>query len=146
MFVIEEKVNNLVERAENHGLRLEFDSGFLMVKQMAAGDSEKQNEIIEELGKFIVHLRRLAEHRAIAARAKQFVGSRVLLPEYGAGRLLGSDTDGHLNVSIQKKESRSSLTLSASAKDLLIIVEGGSIPIDAIHESASPRRRLFGLV
>jgi hypothetical protein len=44
-----QKASEPIERAEKLGLRLEFDSGLILVKRTVSGDPERQDAIIVEL-------------------------------------------------------------------------------------------------
>src|SRR5580704_3559643 len=112
-----------MNRAEELGLRAEFDSGFVVMKYTPNGDTDRQTEILEELGNQIVHVRRFAQH-AIAARGKELLGQRVWFPDHGEGTLRDAGGDGLLDVLIIKNAaSGRPQSFSAYAEHLLVLVE-----------------------
>jgi hypothetical protein len=72
-----EKVHESIERATRLGLRLEFDSGLVLVKPTESRDPERQRETITELGKYLRDIRMLVKRRATGARTKAFDGQRI---------------------------------------------------------------------
>jgi hypothetical protein len=143
---IDEKVNELLERAKEYGLSLNFDSGLIIVKQAATDDPARQRDIIEELGKYLVHIRRLVERRAHGARGKDYLGQKIWLPDYEEGELTEANCDGSLSVSVKIPGSRSLQTLTTRAENLLIVVKDAPAPVNEESVSEMPRKRLFGLI
>jgi len=126
-----EKANELIARAENAGIRLEFDSGLNVVKRTESGDPDGQRAIIAELWKHLGEVRHLAEGRAIGRRGQQLVGKPIWC-EHGHGTLLGESYDGTLTISTSQEmrlaheeyAHRSQVTLSSNAESLLVIDDG----------------------
>ena len=126
----EVKAQKLLEHAEQLGIRLEFDSGFVLVRRSATKDSHAADvlrTIIESLGQEIVAVRRLAIGRARAASAGKFIGERIFVPESEiiVGTLKSVDQDGNLTVSYLKTfrgEIERELTSSVRGDGCLIAV------------------------
>src|SRR5208283_5757447 len=72
-----EKVNELIARAEKAGLRLQFDSGLVLVKRTESGDPDGQRAIIAELWRYLGEVRHLVEAHAIGERAKGLAGRPI---------------------------------------------------------------------
>lgn len=145
-----EKSQVLLERAEKLGLRLELDSGLLIVKRMESGDLERQDVLVAELGKYLEDVRRLVEKRAIGARANDFIGQRIWSAD-GEGVLASGSCDGALTVTVVKEGLRHPQTLTAKAEGLLIIVDeeqadGTSSPPNEKPTAEKPRRGIFELL
>jgi len=130
MLNLDDKVRELMERAGECGLRLELDCGLVIVRQAATDDPVRQRDIIAELGKYFIHIRRLVERRAIGARAKDYVDQKVWLPEHGEGKLVDGFDDGSLTVTIKSPYSPSQQRLTARADNLLIVLKDAPIPAD----------------
>src|ERR1700722_14998946 len=129
-----EKLHAMIERAERLGLRLEFDSGLIVVRQMQPGDPERQDAIIEELGKHLSDVYRFVQRRAIGARATELAGQRIW-SEYGEGGLARGRNDGGLFISKISPE-RGAQSLMSNAGGLLMCEpnnEGANAP-PAPHE------------
>ena len=143
-----EKVHELIERATRLGLRLEFDSGPVLVKRTESGDPERQRETITELGKYLRDIRQLVKRHATGARARVFVGQQIWSEE-GEGVLADTSTDGELTISIARAESRRPQTVTSNAKSLLIVLdqekEDGATSSDREQTSEPPRKRLCGV-
>jgi hypothetical protein len=141
---VEEKVNELMERAKSCGLRMEFDSGLLIVKQAETHESVKQRDVIEQLGKYLVHVRRLVERRAHGARAQEYRGQKIWSQDYGDGELIGGQSDGTLDISVANPSRGGSRTLTERVENLLILVPDE--PVAASEEastSEAPKKRGF---
>jgi hypothetical protein len=156
-----ERALELIEQAEHLGVHLEFNSGLAFaVKQITTSDLKgRQDAIIEDLVKN-PEVRRLAELRAIALRAKDLIGKKLLfrelqgvddrtglsIPVAKEGVLHDGAGDGVLTISIVR-EGRSQ-TVTARAADLLIVVDeevaAASSPGNGEPESAKPRKGIFG--
>jgi len=125
-----EKVQQLMQEAETLGLRLEFDSGLVLVKRPQSGDPDRQDAIIAKLARYIPDVRRLVELRASGVRAKDFIGARIWSAN-GAGSLVGSCEDGSLTIRVgaemrrsdEDESHRSQMSVTADAESLLIIVD-----------------------
>ena len=142
-------------RARRLGVRIEFDCGLNLAKRPAPGDPERQGAIVDELGKYISDIRPLVQGRAIAARARDFIGQRIFSQEHGAGTLVDAGEDGTLTIRISKEmrrsneeENRSSqMTITCKAERVLIIVDeegaAGASSSDAGASSEQPRGGFF---
>jgi hypothetical protein len=142
----DDKLTELLERAKNYGISVEFDSGLLILKQVPTDDPVRQRESIEELGKYLVQIRGVAERHAIDARAKAYLGHPIWLPDYGEGKLTDGNDSGNVRVLVRHPRSQRVQTLTAAAKDLLIVVKVDPVPSDGEPIPEVPRRRLFGLI
>jgi hypothetical protein len=80
----------LLQRAEKLGLRLELDSGLLIVKRKESGDPETQDSLLAELAKHLGDVRPVVQQRAIDAGANKFLGARIWSREQGEGTLKGA--------------------------------------------------------
>ena len=120
-----EKAKELIERAKKLGLRLEFDTGLIVAKSTGSGDPTAQDDIIAELGKYIHEVRRLVARRAMAVRAKEFLGQRIWSEE-GEGVLASASGDGDFSISLERDGSRHSHTVSVRAESMLIVLSKGS--------------------
>jgi hypothetical protein len=100
-FSMLDKVDGLIRRAQEFGLRLEYRSGFLIATRPTSTDRrredlvEMEQEILEQLGK------RLAEVRASViamarARGKELVGQGVFIPIIGIGERTLQDPEGRV--------------------------------------------------
>ncbi len=126
-----EIVEQLMQQAENLGLRFEFDCGLVRVTRSAEGDRKRQNAAIDQLGKCTSGVRALTQARAIGARAADFIGQRIVSKEHGAGTLIGTSGDGCLMISVSKEMRKSNeeeiqssqITLTCNAEYLLIVVD-----------------------
>jgi hypothetical protein len=114
-----EKAIELVEQAQTLGLRLEFDSGLLLLVRRKGSSA---GAFIAELGGYLSDVRRLIERRAIAARANEFLGQRIWSAE-GEGVLAGASSDGELSVTIRREGAQRPLTLTSKAEALLLILD-----------------------
>jgi hypothetical protein len=144
---MQKQIELLIARAERLGLHLEFDCGLLIVKRTESNEPEMQDEALAELGNKLSDVRRLVYLRAVAARAKEFLGQRIWTEE-GEGKLASAQGDGTLAISIERKDLRHLQTVTANVESLLIIVENASDPAVAgtAHETPeTPRKRRFGV-
>jgi hypothetical protein len=140
------KAKVVMERAENFGLRLKFDSGLIVVEQAATADPEICAVMVEELGRYLGEIRSHLERCAIATRAKGLRGQRIWFPECGEGRLTDVQGDGQLIALVKQDESRSPLNVSVQAEDILILlVEASSSPDDK-PRSEKPRKSILQLL
>jgi hypothetical protein len=142
-----EKALELLKRAEDLGLGIEFDSGFLAVELTETGDPAEQRVILADLGKWLTYVRELAKGRALAARAKKYVGQRIWHTEYGYGVLAGVAREGQLTITTERTDFRGPLTLTANVESLLIIAvdEGadGASSTQSDKPAAEPARKSF---
>jgi hypothetical protein len=143
-----EKATELIERATKLGLRFEFDSGLILVKRTETGDPQRQDDIIAEIGKYLSEVRRLVYLRAMAVRAKDFLGQRIWSGE-GEGVLASASVDGDLSITVTQEGFRHQRTVTAKAESLLIVV--GQEAIDGASSTndeptpETPRKRRFGV-
>jgi hypothetical protein len=125
-----ERVQQLMQEAENLGLHLEFDSGLVLVKRPQSDDRDRQEAIFAKLARYLPDVRCLVELRASGVRAKEFIGARIWCAD-GAGSLVGSCEDGSLTIRVgaemrrsdEDEAHRSQMSISANAESLLIIVD-----------------------
>jgi hypothetical protein len=141
-----EKAIELVERAKDFGLHVEFDSGLVIVERMATDESGEAARRHRGIGENITRIRHLLQLRAIGARGKEFVGQRVWFPDYGKATLANANSDGSLGVSIKNLASGRPQSFSASAENLVIVVDAASAPAAEGQTSEIPRNRILGLI
>ncbi len=125
-----EKAKALVESAEKRGLKVDFDSGLILVTRAKSADPDKtlaQEAVIEELGKYLPDVRRLLTQRAIGRRANELLGRPIFCTE-GWGTLASASGDGGLSIEITKEDFRRPQTLLANSESLLILVELDAAP------------------
>ncbi len=125
-----EKAKALVESAEKRGLKVDFDSGLILVTRAKSADPDKtlaQEAVIEELGKYLPDVRRLLTQRAIGRRANELLGRPIFRTE-GWGTLASASGDGGLTIEITKEDFRRPQTLIANSESLLILVELDAAP------------------
>jgi hypothetical protein len=142
-----EKVNELMARAERLGLRLEFDSGLLIVSRTATADPERQWGVVEELGKYLPEVRTFLERRAIFVRANQLLNQPVWSPEFGQGQVESAESNGRLCASFQRDGSQRATTLGVSADSLFLILEkegATPTPLEDQAKSDKPQKGFFG--
>ncbi len=96
-----EKAKELIERAKRRGIRLDFDSGLVLVKLSAPGDLGEQKKLIAELYRYLGEDRRLVEGGAIGDRATMYLHQQIW-SELGQGTLIGSSGDGTLSISVDE--------------------------------------------
>jgi hypothetical protein len=147
-----EKVGTLIERAQGFGLRLEYRSGFLIVARPAAIDgrtedfAEMEQVIIGQLGKRLAEVRAQVIAVARAARGKEFIGQRVLIPIAGigapgrdspqgrvilsqiSGELAACSGDGELTVSYvetRDDDARVDRTTACASDEAFVVVGSG---------------------
>jgi hypothetical protein len=159
-----EKACEVIEQTEDLGLKLKFDSGLMvLVRGGATLDQEQCEHIVEQLGGnpgtptqpnaagyLLPHVRDILLRRAIADRAKQFVGRRVWSPEFGWGTVVGTDgVLGSLTVEVENSAGRKS-QVSATAEDVVIVAdeEEQSVSSTAGNEPKpdKPRRGIFEML
>jgi hypothetical protein len=127
-----EKAIELVERSQTLELRLEFDTGILVLVKPKGSSN---GDFIAELGKYLPDVRRLVERRAMAARANEFLG-RQIWSQDGEGVLASASGDGELSVTILREGFQHPQTLTAKAEALLFVLDeedfanGASAPHD----------------
>jgi len=145
-----EKAKALLERAERLGLRLDCESGLILVRRAESGDPERQDDLIAELGKCMGDVHRLVQQRAIGVHAQELVGQRIW-SEDGEGVLASASVDGQLTITIVNAEFRQARTVMSRAEDLLIILEqdradGAVSPNPDEPKSDRSRRGLFDVL
>jgi hypothetical protein len=144
---MEKQIDLLISRAERLGLHLEFDCGLLIVKRTESSEPEMQDEMLAELGNKLSDVRRLVYLRAVGVRANEFLGQRIWTEE-GEGKLVGAQGDGHLSISIERKDLRHLQTVTANVESLLLIVENVSDRAaagTATETPEMPRKKRFGV-
>lgn len=110
----EERALQLLERAENLGLRFEFDGGLNTVKRAKSGDRDRQDDALKELSKYVREIGRLLQRRAIGARGNELLGRRICCAE-GEGVLASADSNGGLTITITKEDLRRPITFMYNA-------------------------------
>jgi len=144
-----EKASEVIEQAIRLGLKPEFDGGLNVVTLPSTGDLEKQREVIQEITKRLADIRPLLEGRAVAARARKFLGQQICCPEIGVGTLADVSSDGTLQLSTSIGDDRSKRrTTTANARSVLIIrleeTDGATAPAESTVEPQ--RKRFLGLI
>jgi len=151
-----ERAHEAIQRAEDLGLRLQFDTGLMVVEQGAETiDQVARNNIIAGLGGsegtpthpssagcLLPYVRDLLKRRAMAARAKErYLGQKVWTPDLGWGTLADADgTVGHLIVEFK---TRSGLNqISVSPKNALLVIAEEKKPAPPLaHAEQKPQRK-----
>jgi hypothetical protein len=139
----------LIDRTEKLGLRVDYDSGFLVVTRPARPEQKQENAaemrqvIIEQLGGCVGELFGFAVSRARGARGKDFLGQQVFLPVLQiVGTLADCSSDGIVTVSCRRTNNEGRISnmnyIGRSGDDLLIIVDGGERS-DRTPPTAFPR-------
>ena len=129
----EGKDEALFKRIESLGLQLEYDSGFFKVTRSASADQgrdddgEVETALLEQLGKHLPDVVRIAIGKARCPRARDFVGQRVFVSSIQFFGKLNDCENGNVKVSYRRtsfKDSERDITLTHSSPgdDLLIIV------------------------
>ena len=152
-----EKAQEVLQRAERLGFKLEFDCGFMHVVKPISGDPARHEAIIMELGKYLPEVRWLVERRAAAVRAKDFVGQRVVFrdgfnlsptgQEVLSGVITSTLDNGLMDVSLQEG-LQIPRRVTYKAADLLIVVDeeeahGAASANDDTPKSGKPRKGLL---
>jgi hypothetical protein len=153
-----EKAQEVMQRAESLGFKLEFDFGFIrVVKPISGNPPERREAIIEELGKYLPEIRRLVERRATTDRAKDFFGQRVVFRDENnlsptgqsvlSGVLTSASSNGLMDVSI-KEGFEVPRRITSKAESLLIVMDEEEADSDAsahndTPKSERPRRGVF---
>jgi hypothetical protein len=142
-----ERINELMARAERLGLRLAFDSGLITVCFAAAGDLDRQRELVGDLAKYLPEVRTVLEGRAVALRTRKLLGRPVWSAEYGEGTVAGAEAGSGLTISFQTEASRRPLTIVVSADSVVIVrdeeVDGAATPIDDESKTEKPPKGFF---
>lgn len=132
------KEDALVERVKNLNLCLEYDSGFLSVThsmsadQQRDDDGELENALLEQLGKNLPDVARIAVEKARGVRGRNFVGRQVFVPSIKTfGTLESVGEDGIVRVAHSRENYKDpelpeiDLVHTGSGADLLVIVNDG---------------------
>jgi hypothetical protein len=139
----------LFGRVQALGLQLEYDSGFFTVTRSASADQgrdddgEVEEALLEQLGKHLPDVVRIAIEKARCARAREFVGQRVFVPSIKEfGKLLDCSAEGIVRVSYSRTSFKDperdvDLTHSGRGDDLLILVASAERPAPASKTSFS---------
>ena len=125
----------LFKRIEALGLRLEYDSGFLIVARSASAasqrdpdDAEIEQAVIEQTGKHLREISIFAVGKARSTRGKDFLGEQVFIPSIRIfGRLRTVGEDGDVTVSYRRESFKDpdvavDAIHSGAGSDLLVIV------------------------
>jgi hypothetical protein len=124
----EGKAEALVGRAEELGLRIEYDSGFLVATRSASADRQRDDEVaevIEQLSKCRREVFSIAVARARGVRGSNFVGRQVFIPALQVwGTLTDCSAEGIVTVSYPgHRDPERMLTFSGHGDGVLIIVD-----------------------
>jgi hypothetical protein len=94
----DKKLAELLRDAEKLGLRFDYDDGLAIVRwpDMAAGDRDKAEGIVNEIGLRMPRLHWILRERARANAAKEFIGRRALVAgsAFRTGRILNVERLG----------------------------------------------------
>jgi hypothetical protein len=128
-----EKARELIEQARRLGLRVDFDSGLVVLEQTGSGDPELRRALVAELFTYLAAVRDLLAKRSLGAAAEKFVGQRIW-SERGEGTLVSTNEDGVLTVLSASPEMRRSDderrrsrgSISTTAESILILNEAPS--------------------
>jgi hypothetical protein len=132
----------LFKRIESLGLRLEYDSGFLIVARSASADQSQDDDgeveeaMLEELGKHLPDVAHVAVGKARGARGQNFVGSQVFVPSLKTfGMLKSVGEDGIARVAYSRENYKDpelpdvDVTHTGSGADLLLVLDDeGPVP------------------
>jgi hypothetical protein len=137
----EKKEEELFKRLESLGLRLEYDSGFLIVGRSASvdqrrddDDAEIEQAIIEQIGKYMKELSSLAVGKARGARGLDFIDRQAFVPSIQAfGALADCTSDGLVKIAYRRQSLKDpeidvDLIHSGSGADLLLILDERPAP------------------
>ncbi len=142
----DEEVEKLMQGCEEVGLRLKCDSGLVVIEGMAAVDPERRQAIKAQLWRYRTDVRNLLEKRAIAIRAKDFVGQRIWF-EDATGVLTDAGIDGVLSITIERPGFSRPQTVTSDSRNLQIIVEeradGAASPRNDEPKPEKPRGGIF---
>ena len=126
-----EKAQELLQRAKELGVRVEFQSGAIILKYTAAVDPKAITSMAEELVKYLPEVRVISKARAVAALARTLVSRRIWTREHGAGTLVDASDDGMLTIQIgaetrksdEEEGRRVRHAITADAESVLILDE-----------------------
>lgn len=130
----EGKAEALVGRAEGLGLRIEYDSGFLVATRSVSADRQRDDDaaeaIIEQLGKCRREVFSIAVAKARGVRGSNFVGRQVFIPSLQVwGTLTDCTAEGIVTVSYPgHRDPERKLTFSDPGDGVLIIVDERPAP------------------
>jgi hypothetical protein len=146
----------LFSRVENLGLQLSYEEAFLVVTREASADQrrddddgELENALLEQLGKHLPDVARIAEGKSRGARGLDFIDRQVYVPSIQMfGRLTSFSAEGLAEVryrrqSFKDPELEVDAIHSGSGADLLLILndEGpGPVPKPSFSFSQSDER------
>jgi hypothetical protein len=131
----EGKDEDLFKRIESLGLRLEYDSAFLVVTRSASDqrrddDAEIEQAVLEQLGKHMREVSSFAVGKARGVRGQNFVGRQVFVPPLKiVGTLQSVGEDGTVRVAYSQENYKDpelpdvQVIHSSSGADLLILVD-----------------------
>lgn len=119
----EEKLAELVAKAQKLGLESRFEGGLLAIRPKRELDGDALETAMSDLAEHSAEIRTIAERRAIVERAKEFFGSRVWVYGYGEGTLEGGDADGRLFVRVRPEGFNNFTNLTATANTVVILDE-----------------------
>jgi hypothetical protein len=118
-----EKALLLIKRAEEIGMRLQFDSGLCLVtvERSAPAGPEQEDSVISELMQYFPEVRRLLEIRAFTRRAQELIGKKICLWD-GVGYRQGPAGYG------------SEVKVSIVRQGVLERVEGNKLAVTIVRE------------
>jgi hypothetical protein len=149
----DERFRGMFERAEAAGLTPAHDCGFTVVSHQPIAGVERAvaEKAIREIGH---HLREVSVRlaaRARGVRGRDFVGRRVLVPEFfnAFGIMESSNADGSVTVRYRDKHTKSERSCWCQGDDLLIVPDeeaAAATPAEPNSETTWQRlmRRAFG--
>jgi hypothetical protein len=148
-----EKAMELLERAAQLGLRVEFRSGLNILQKTAPLDPEVIASMMEQLAKYLPEIREIALRRAVSALGKTLVSRRIWSEGHGEGTLVGADEDGNLSISIgaemrrshEDEVRRSQRSITSKAESLLILDETTSNSTSLSNDPAVPEQAKRGI-
>lgn len=124
----------LFSRVESLGLQLSYESAFLVVTREASAsrdddDGELEDALLEQLGKHLPDVARIAVGKARGTRGPDFIDRQVFVPSIRTfGRLTAFSVDGLAEVRFRRQsfkdpELEVDAIHSGSGADLVLILE-----------------------
>ena len=124
----------LFQRVEALNLQLEYDGFFAVTRSVSAesqeDDGEVEEALLEQLGKHLPDVARIAIGKARGARGRDFVGRQVFVPSIQVfGTLKDCSAEGIVEIAYRRRSLKDpeidvDLVHSGAGDDLLIIVDG----------------------
>jgi hypothetical protein len=130
----EGKAEALVGRAEWLGLRVGYDSGFLVATHSASADRQRDDDVAEAIIEQLIKCRRevfsIAVAKARGVRGSNFVGRQVFIPALQVwGTLTDCSAEGIVTVSYPgQRDPERKVTFSGAPDGMLIIIDERPAP------------------